>query len=78
MQKTEVPSGRDYSGTEPGQMDQAIGDLEHARCDRERGFYDQVGCSAQQPPRKWALQHKDTLSPIFCRSWRNGFRSFIR
>lgn len=33
-------------------MDQAMGDLEHARSDRERGFYDWACFSAQQAAEK--------------------------
>lgn len=33
-------------------MDQAVGDLEHARSDRERGFYDWACFSAQQAAEK--------------------------
>ncbi len=35
-------------------MDQAMGDLEHARSDRERGFYDWACFSAQQAAEKAA------------------------
>jgi len=33
-------------------MDQAVGDLEHARSDRERGFYEWACFSAQQAAEK--------------------------
>lgn len=47
-------------------VDQAEGGLEHAKSDRERGYFDWACFSAQQPAvkavfQKWELRSGDTL-----------------
>lgn len=56
-------------------MDQAIGDPEHARSDRERGFYDWACFSAQQAAEKAA---KAVFQKMGAEAWGHSVADLLR
>jgi len=56
-------------------MDQALGDLEHARSDVERGFYDWASFSAQQAAEKAA---KAVLQRMGAEAWGHSVADLLR